>query len=787
MINVCDAHPLINHLAASSVGYADYDFRWIREYNLGWEKQTEIDPERVIALTAALFHYDLDHGLLMRYLGKNFTGEHRDIASVVDLLKKHEIDQSLIDKYVRVMKIGCPNHFVASTSRDNALEYFRRRNGPTIDRKLHQVKKNMNKEDKNNFVIPLPHWLARYMKHMFFTPQHILEKPGKKDRQIFDGSKRYTPTSTSLNMMTSTPLGTEEDCKFGSAREKILQRIYNLRVSYPDKDIIVHANDVKSCFRQVKLHPDIMGAFSYIISDLLYLSCGLPFGTDFSPQNWEPVRQILEILAEKLFTDKSLRTKHRQYLDQLVFDRALGSKQGRRTFTKAKRDELNQGVVGSDGKPQDAPHNFYVDDDVYSEMWDLERVEQVVAASIEAVFILLGPSNLRFRQDPVSFDKVIEMVVSYLNKVLGHIINTRTLTMEPPDEYIDEVLTTLTTTWGNHRRRFDTHMASELAGKLNHIALTAPWLQYLMPQLYLSLASALKMNQEEEIRTSRSFRNALRAMRQAPATVEGDKTRTFFQSETAKIIHHKKTQYNINTSLRKELNIVRQALADPTIRKGSSISHLIPRTPLSVPCCDSSLHAAGGFSTELGFWWYIEWSPAVQQRSLRYIKDKKSGELIDINVLEYASIIVTYLLCRLEIDRQGLFRDDPYPVVNIKGDNTCAESWAKKGSKKSTMGRALGRVLAALLLNSPVGLRVEHISTTANVVADLISRIKNETHLLTEIPKIQAEHPELAGCKRLHLTSFQTSCIMEAILQADCKDPLAISKQLLTSLAKTTS
>jgi hypothetical protein len=308
--------------------------------------------------------------------------------------------------------------------------------------------------------------------------------------------------------------------------------------------------------------------------------------------------------------------KHKQYLDQLVFDRALGKDKRARTFAKAKRDSLNPGVLTAAGHPTDTTHNFYVDDDVYSEIWAQERVEQAVAASIEAVFILLGPSDLKHRQDPVSFDKVIEMVVSYINKVLGHIINTRRLTVEPPAEFIAEVLKTLHTTWGDHRKQFDTQMASELAGKLNHIALTAPWLQYLMPQLYLSLASALKMNQAEEIRTSKSFRNALKVIHQAPPTPDGDKIRSFYQSETAKRVHHKRTRYNINTSLRKELRIVRTALADPSISKGSPISHLIPRVPISTPCCDSCLHAAGGYSTELKFWWYLEWSPDVQRRTL---------------------------------------------------------------------------------------------------------------------------------------------------------------------------
>ena len=125
--------------------------------------------------------------MLMRYMGNNYTGEYRNIDAVVNIQKQYNINDSLISKYIRVMTVGCPNHFVASASQENALLYLRNRNGQTIARKLQQVQKNMNKEDKNNFVIPLPHWIARYMPHMFFTPQHILEKPGKKiGRSLMD-------------------------------------------------------------------------------------------------------------------------------------------------------------------------------------------------------------------------------------------------------------------------------------------------------------------------------------------------------------------------------------------------------------------------------------------------------------------------------------------------------------------------------------------------------------------------------------------------------------------------
>jgi hypothetical protein len=157
------------------------------------------------------------------------------------------------------------------------------------------------------------------------------------------------------------------------------------------------------------------------------------------------------------------------------------------------------------------------------------------------------------------------MIVSFVNRVLGHIINTRKLTVETPQEYVAEVLHTLNTTWGNHQKQFDVQMASELAGKLNQIAITAPWLKHLMPQIYLSLAAALHMNQREEIRSSKSFRLALQAIRNAPATPDGQKL-------TAKLIHQKKDRYNINRMLRKELAIIRTALVDKSIKN----PHLLP-------------------------------------------------------------------------------------------------------------------------------------------------------------------------------------------------------------------
>jgi hypothetical protein len=189
LLSVLDSHPLILHLVSTYVTLRPFNFRWIRDYNPNWATQTTIPPAKQYAMLACLLHYGLDASFLMRYLGNNYTGAYCEVSRIADILRIHKINHFLIDKYVRIMLTGCPNHFVANTTRANALLHWGLHNHPSIAKKLPQVLATMNKEDRNNFVIPLPHWVARYAPHLFFTPQHILEKAGKKDRQIFDASR----------------------------------------------------------------------------------------------------------------------------------------------------------------------------------------------------------------------------------------------------------------------------------------------------------------------------------------------------------------------------------------------------------------------------------------------------------------------------------------------------------------------------------------------------------------------------------------------------------------------
>jgi hypothetical protein len=225
-----------------------HNFLWLAKYNTAWASQDALSNDKASAFLACLLHYDLSITHPVWFLGNNYTGEYRNIPLIVASLRTRGIAETLIKQYLRVMTVGCPNYFNATTTCDNALLYWLKGNHPSIRAKLSQVLTTMNKGERNSYVLHIPHRLWRFMPHCFITPQHILKKPGLKDHQIFDASHKYDWDSVPVNSMTSTPCGSELHCEFGNVHEEVLIRAYNLRISYPTNDIVVHANDFKLCF-----------------------------------------------------------------------------------------------------------------------------------------------------------------------------------------------------------------------------------------------------------------------------------------------------------------------------------------------------------------------------------------------------------------------------------------------------------------------------------------------------------------------------------------------------------
>lgn len=59
-------------------------------------------------------------------------------------------------------------------------------------------------------------------------------------------------------------------------------------------------------------------------------------------------------------------------------------------FTPANTDSFQMGVLDEENNPITKTHHFYVDDGIWLEVFDTEKIEKAIAAYIEAICILLG-------------------------------------------------------------------------------------------------------------------------------------------------------------------------------------------------------------------------------------------------------------------------------------------------------------------------------------------------------------------------------------------------------------
>ncbi len=304
------------------------------------------------------------------------------------------------------------------------------------------------------------------------------------------------------------------------------------------------------------------------------------------------------------------------------------------------------------------------------------------------------------------------------------------MTVGIPPDYVAEVLDLLNTTWHSHRHRFTFGEAQRLTGKLGHLAEGANWVFHLLTHLYASIVYALSENKRLLSDTSPEFHNICLSLKTGsfPCSVKDQvKHINFAMKRAAHLVHHTRFQYNINKTMRQEIDFFREKLLpESNIAWETPIAHIIPWTPTFTSFGDSCLEGAGGYCISLGFWWHIPFPEAVIQRTLKHKKDNKDGLLILINVLEFVTVIINYCAA-LHFVTTTSATDDPYPVLLNVTNNASALSWTTGACKKSKVGRLLARFFCSLMVNSPLGINSKWISTDDNKIVDDISHIKRES------------------------------------------------------------
>jgi hypothetical protein len=434
--------------------------------------------------------------------------------------------------------------------------------------------------------------------------------------------------------------------------------------------------------------------------------------------------------------------------------------------------------------------NIYVDD-ILAAAPHREMMLKLLAAVIEAIFLVCGKPDIAVRQCPLLLEKWYELVVGPRQIVLGLVIDTNKMTVGMTDKYIQQCHELLNL-WDQDHRFFKVGDMQKLVGKLARLGEGAPWVYKLMSHLYTSLAFALKSNTELLDKSSSGFRDYVKQITTKTFLgKQSDHLRhvKFAMKKAAKMVNNCNHLYLVNPTMREEITFISHALApDSGIKFETPIAHLIPRTPTASIIGDSSLLACGGYSITLGFWWHLSFPENKVGRTLLHLKDDSDKRFISINCLEYVTIILNYCASLVTFASKKV-NDDPYPVILCVTNNTSALNWTLHTSKKSIIGRALARFFCRLLIGLNVGVNAKWISTTENVIADKISRLKaivgtnpeSSSSVNTyDYANLQQEHVELKAC-----ASFQPSHRLLSLTQKcpDLKQILSLKPQDLGKLS----
>ena len=754
----------------------DIDSTPLQLPRVDYAAQQNIDQHRVDMASAQFIRFGGDPAKLVRFCAQEHILEDLDREGILRRVK----DIASAEDYRHLQRIlydGCPADFNYTESAESQKSSFERGNQPTYFRSPEKTKKGLNKEDKNSFVIPIDDDLAFLSPYCRHTPQGAIDKPGKSYRIVWDGSTKARYNDVVMNEVT--PADNEPPITFGDAEKLFNEDIYELRVSYPNATIYLGFADVTSCYKFPRVHPRLSGAFGYLDGYGLYnLACGMVFGSNVSSSSWEPFRRLIETLS-KLFQDRDdLVEKHEEYLKKIKWDLDVPP-----PAVRAKGCKLRPGVVDADGNHVPRPARMYVDDALAAEA-EIARMKKKLAAIIEAIFCMMGYPDEAKRRCPLSLDKWEGMTVGPYQTMLGLFYDTVNLVRGTTQEYRAELLTYLHESWPTSRTTFTAHEMQVLVGKLARLAKGAPWVFHILSHAYDQIALALASNRRMLHQHSAKFKGLIscikrRDMGNSKLSQDSGRLVAFALKRASQMIHRSRCTYQISDLLREDIEFFRMALSPNSgIPWWSQLAHIVQRTPIGIPVGDSCLRSCGGYCVELRFWWYLAFPESIVKRTLIHLKDDSSGKLISINALEFITVIINYCAALSVISADFLFADDQYPVVLCKTDNTSALNWVSHKCKGSPLGRALGRLFVGLLMDSPLGINAEWLSTHDNEVADGISRAKScstndaNPHPTFDYSSLKQKYVKTLGTCRLWSPSSRLLSLIYSVLTTRQSPPL---------------
>ena len=182
-----------------------------------------------------------------------------------------------------------------------------------------------------------------------------------------------------------------------------------------------------------------------------------------------------------------------------------------------------------------------------------------MAASIEALYLVLGFPDELVRQNPLSLDKYFQSIASYERVQLGKLVNTRTMSVGITDARRQAMVTELTN-WPKKRKGFTLLQGVTLCGNFEFWASTSPWARFLYLALRSSVNNCLHVC-SKIIKNKRDIRIMIETV--AQCNDPSDLQARFLQRNIAKAIYSCTAVTYVNKTLRSELKIIKDILSHP--------------------------------------------------------------------------------------------------------------------------------------------------------------------------------------------------------------------------------
>ncbi len=130
------------------------------------------------------------------------------------------------------------------------------------------------------------------------------------------------------------------------------------------------------------------------------------FGLTASASSWEAFRQAIEALTKGFANRPDLVVRHKKFIDMLKWKEIDPSTK----LTPAFSCTINCGIMDNARNQIDLPARMYVDNALMLAL-DVDHMKMVMAAMIEAIFVVMGEPDVAVRQCPLAMDKWLELVI----------------------------------------------------------------------------------------------------------------------------------------------------------------------------------------------------------------------------------------------------------------------------------------------------------------------------------------------------------------------------------------